>query len=229
MTKSKGRVYSILGILLVVFSLIAFAAPFTKNTTFGLAFCFGVFAIALQIYVLNISFQKDGDVKSKFYGFPIARIGVCYLAAQLVVSFVEMLLAKVLPVWVPVVLNVILLAIAVIGCIAADTVRDEITRQDAQLKTDVENMRYLQSLSAALPGRCSDAELKKILQNVADEFRFSDPVSSEGTKELEAGLLSEMNEIQKAVIEGDLLSAKALCDTLLSDLSERNRICALKK
>ncbi|MBR1820846.1 MAG: hypothetical protein IJ769_04410 [Clostridia bacterium] len=169
------------------------------------------------------------DAKSRFYGFPIARIGVYYLAAQLVLSVVEMALAKVLPVWVLVLVNILLLAVALIGCITAVTMRDEIVRQDGQLKKDVSNMRELQSLSRALGSQCQDEALKSTLEKLADEFRYSDPVSCENTSELEADMRSQLGDIQQTLVEGDVDGAKKLCGKLAGSLAERNRICSVSK
>lgn len=177
----------------------------------------------------KISFADGVDAKSRFYGFPIARIGVYYLAAQLVLSVVEMALAKVLPVWVLVLVNILLLAVALIGCITAVTMRDEIVRQDGQLKKDVSNMRELQSLSRALGSQCQDEALKSTLEKLADEFRYSDPVSCENTSELEADMRSQLGDIQQTLVEGDVDGAKKLCGKLAGSLAERNRICSVSK
>lgn len=229
MTKNGLRGYITLAIIFVVFSVIAFAAPFSMTALFWIAYIFGVIAIAYQIYVFKISFAKGEDVKSKFYGFPIAKIGVVYLVVQLALSLVQMCLAAFIPVWIVIIINIIPVAVAAIGCIAADGMRDEIVRQDVQLKKNVSNMRALQSLSATLMGMCSDESLKSELQKLADEFKFSDPVSSDATKEIEKDLDVQMKELQKALIDGDFESAKIFCGKLLGGLSERNRVCALNK
>lgn len=90
-------------------------------------------------------------------------------------------------------------------------------------------MRALQSMSAALAGQCNEADIKEIVRNMADEFQFSDPVSSEQTKDLEQELQNQMNEIQKALVDGDLAAVKTLCGKILGSLAERNRLCALNK
>ncbi len=43
--------------------------------------------------IFALAFGKDGTAKSRFYGFPIARIGVLYSAAQVPLSFLTMALA----------------------------------------------------------------------------------------------------------------------------------------
>lgn len=229
MKKNGLRGYIILGILFVVLSVIAFAIPFSKTVVFWIAYLFAVIAIAYQLYVFKISFSNEGDVKSKFYGFPIAKIGLVYLIVQFVVSVIEMLLAELLPGWAALIANVVIGAAAVIGCIAADAVRTEIARQDMQLKKDVTNMRALQSLSASMVGLCNDADVKVLAQKIANEFKYSDPVSSEQTKDAEAELQCQMNEMQKAIIDGDSQAVKDLGNRILTGLTERNRICALSK
>ena len=125
--------------------------------------------------------------------------------------------------------NVLLLALAVAGCITVDAMRDEIIRQDGALKKNVGNMRELQSLSAALVGQCGDEALKPMLQKLADEFRYSDPVSSEKTQELEEDMKVQLGDIQQALVEGDSDGAKKLCGKLMGSLAERNRICSVSK
>lgn len=229
MKKNSARVITLLAILLVVFSVIAFAIPFEKNGEFAVAYIFSVIAIVYQLYILKISFDHGKDAKSKFYGFPIARVGAYYLIGQLAVSVVEMALAAFLPAWVAIVINVILLAVVLIGCITAEIMRDEIERQDNNLKKVVVNMRNLQSLSSTVASMCEDATVKLKLQNLADEIKFSDPVSSEITEEIEQNIIAQMKEIQNAVIEKDYAGAGKLADKVLVDVKERNRLCAVGK
>lgn len=229
MGKNEIRGYIVDAILLIVFSVIAFAAPFAKTGVFWMAYLFGVIAIAYQIYVFKISLDRGDDVKSKFYGFPIARVGVVYLGVQLVISLVEMCLAAIIPMWVSVIVNVLPIAFALIGCIAAEVMRDEIVRQDIKIKTDVGNMRALQSQTASFVGMCQDAEAKKLLQDLADDFKYSDPVSSEVTKEMETELKFLVNEIQRALVDDDMKSVEGFCVRVKASLAERNRICKLGK
>ena len=228
MSKNATRGILTLVILLAVFSVIAFVIPFPKNTVFWIAYVCGVFAVLFQLYIFKSSFGKE-DARSRFYGFPIARLGIYYLVIQLVVSIVEIALSKFLPTWVVILVNVVIFAAALIGCITTETMRDEIVRQDGKLKESVFNIRELQSISATLVDQCEDEELKKSLKKLADEFRYSDPLSSEKTMALEKEMQTRIGELQQAVTDDDTKSAKQLCDRLAGSLRERNRICAVNK
>lgn len=229
MKKNSVRGYVVLAALLIVFSVISFVVPVPKTIIFWLAYVFGVFAILYQIYVFKVSFAEGGGAKSKFYGFPIVRIGIIYLIVQLIASLLEMIFQVFVPIWVVVIINVILGAMAVVGCIAADTMRDEIIRQDVQLKKDVSKMRALQSLSEALVSQCDEQALKAKLRSLADEFKYSDPVSCDETLQAEQDIAVLMDELHKSIIDNDNGSVETLCEKVSGCLSERNRICKLYK
>lgn len=227
--KNTMRGYIILGVALAAWLVIVLAVPFVKNTAYWLSFAFTVIAFAAQLYVFKISFRNGESTRSKFYGFPIARIGVVYLAVQLVLGLLVMALAKWIPAWAGAVVFVVVLAVAAVGCIAADMMRDEVERQDVQLKKDVSAMRAMQSKANALVNQCDAPELKNELEKLAEDFRFSDPVSSEALADIEASLSACLDELQRSLTDGDMESAAVLCRRAKAALSERNRLCKLNK
>lgn len=219
----------VLALLFAVYTLIVLAVPFAKGGMFWLTYLFTAAAFGVQAYVFKLSFEKEAGAKSKFYGFPIARVGVLYLAVQIVLGLVFMALAAVAPVWLALVLYLALLAAAAVGVVATDSIRDEVERQDIQLKKNVATMRALQSKAAALPARCEDATAKAALEKLAEEFRYSDPVSAPALADLETDMAAIMEELSAAVTDGDNAAVLALCKKISATLAERNRLCKLNK
>ena len=218
-----------LGVLLILYILIAFLIPFAKTATFWVSFVFTMIAFCVVAASIYIAFVKNPDAKSRFYGFPIARIGIIYGIAQLLAGLLLMALGKWVPVWLAVLVYAIMLGAAVIGLISADAVAEQIHAQDAKLKKDVAAMRAIQSKLSVLPGQCEDPVTAKCLTQLAEEIRFSDPVSSEATQETEADLNALTDELQKAVLEHDTAAAQNLCKRCQAVLMERNRLCKLEK
>lgn len=219
----------VLALLFVVYTLIVLAVPFAKGGMFWLTYLFTAVAFGVQAYVFKLSFEKEAGAKSKFYGFPIARVGVLYLAVQIVLGLVFMALAAVVPVWVGLVLYLALLVVVAVGVIATDSIHDEVERQDTQLKKDVATMRALQSKATALPARCEDAAAKAALEKLAEEFRYSDPVSAPALVEIESNLTAALDELETAVVDADNAVILDLCKKILAALGERNRLCKLNK
>ena len=230
MSKNKIRFLITLAIIFAVFAVIAFAVPFTHNAVFWLSVAFAGIAIAVQLYAYPKAFGGQG-VRSKFYGFPLARISTVYLAVQLVLSLIFMIVGKFAPIpaWIPAVLYVVLLAVTAVGFIAADSMKEEVERQDTDHKARVDTMRALQSKAVFVASQCDDAETKKALDSFAEALRFSDPVSSDATADIEENLTGLLEELGSAVLDKDYSAAKTLCAKAASLLADRNRMCKLNK
>ena len=232
MSKNRLRFYISLGVIFAVFTVIAFAVPFEKSAVFWLSYVFALVAMGAQLYAYPRALDLDGhDVRSKFYGFPLARIATAYLVVQLALSLVFMILAKYVDVktWIPFVAYVLIFGISAIGFIAADAIRDEVELQDTVHKANVGTMRALQSKAVFVASQCDDAETKKALDAFAEALRFSDPVSSDALADIEENLTGLVEELGNAVMDKDYAAARTLCTKASSLLADRNRMCKLNK
>lgn len=229
MKKNTVRAYMMVGMVFVVYTVIAFAVPFTKNAAFILSYLFSAAAIAVQIFVIKLAFSRGKDLKSRFYGFPVLRVGLIYLAVQLIFGLIVMTLSPIIPVWALLVAEVIILALALSGLIVTDVMRDEIERQDIRLKKDISAMRNLQMETGTLAEQCAQPLLKKRLRTFAENMKYSDPVSCEASREAENELANILKEIQTAVLEEDYDGASLLAEKAEGVLSERNRIVKMNK
>lgn len=227
--KNKMRAGVVLAVIFAVYTVLTFALPFEKSAVLWVSYIFSVVAIAAQIYVLKAAFCKETTVKSRFYGFPVANLGVIYLFVQLVLGLFFMALAKFVPLWLPLVLYVALLGAAAVGFIAADAMRNEVERQDTKLRCDVSAMRALQSRANALFGQCEQEALTAAVRKLADDLRYSDPISNDAIAEQENQLAALMDELERAVIDGETDAALTLCKRMTTVLIERNRLCKLNK
>lgn len=216
-------------VVLVVYLLLALVIPFVKTATFWVSFVFTLLSFAVVSAAFYIAFMKKPDAKSRFYGFPIARLGAIYGLFQLIAGFLFMLLAAWVPAWIAVLVYAVAMGAAVVGLVSADAVVEEIEKQDHQLKADVSVMRGLQSKVNQMASQCEDADAAKAVKDFAEELRYSDPVSSEALGEVERDLSAAVDELQNAVVEGDAPSIRKLCRKASAVLAERNRLCKLNK
>jgi predicted transcriptional regulator len=83
-------------------------------------------------------------------------------------------------------------------------------------------MRGLQNKAAAMAATCENPELKSALDDLAEEFRYSDPVSSEATEKLEMRMDIMLDELKR---DGSLKLAQEIRQTL----AERNQVCKQNK
>ena len=230
MKKNINKWWLAIAIIFIAYNVIVWVLPVPKTTVFYLSYLFTLIAIISQIYVVKIAFyNEDVSVKSKFYGFPIEKIGYVYLSIQLVVGLVFMHLGKVLPEWIVIIVYVVLFAFFVIGTISTNAVREVIEEQDVKLVEDTSKMRYLQLLAERLPSQASDETTKKELRDLFEALKYSDPVSSEATTQIEQKLEDIIITIENSIAEQDPLTILGLCKKATVILEERNIICKRNK
>ena len=225
MKKNFTRSAICLGVLLLIYILLAFLIPFPKTAVFWLSFGFTLVAFAVTGWALYTAFLKKPGATSRFYGFPIARIGVIYGGGQLVCGLAFMALGKWIPTWLAVLVYAAMLGAAVIGLMGAETVVGTIHSQDQKLKQDVRFMRELQSKVNQMAAQCSLPEVKQFCENI----RYSDPVSSEALAEIDLDLSAAVDNLQTAIVDGDNIAIRQLAQKADNVLSERNRLCKLNK
>lgn len=229
MKKNAVRAWVILAVCLVAYRMAIFLLPVPKTSVFYVSRAFTLIAILAQVYVMWTAFGQGRDTRSKAYGLPLLKVGMVYLAVQMVAGLVFMAVGERVPLWVPVVLYIALLGLAALGLVGADIAREEAAHQDDKMAERTAVMRTLQSRVSALPALARDEELAAGLRKFAEAVRYSDPVSDGALEEVEAALTAGVTDLERALAEEDGPAATALVEKATAILAERNRLCKLGK
>ena len=226
-TRSTLLVHAIIALVLFVLFV---AIPTHKGAAGWIAMGFTLIAIAASFFITIYAFGKGSKLVSKVYGFPIARVGFLYAAAQIVVLIVICIVAAFVkvPAWISIVLSILLLGAAAIGIIITDNIRDHVEAIDEQTQTVTKNVRYFRTNLSGLADRITDSEIRKALEKLEDELRYSDPVSSEATKEIE-GEIEERIDGLKGKMDGEKTEILQDITEISYLVRERNRVCKASK
>ena len=218
-----------LSVLLAVYLLLVLVIPFPKVAERFICLGYTLIAFAVAAYACYTAFIKKPDAKSRFYGFPLAKLGIGYLVFQVIAGIPFMIWGAYVPWWVSVAVFSVALATVILGLISVEAVVEEIHVQDRQLKKDVKLMRGLQSKVNQMATQCDNPDAAAAVKQFAEEMRYSDPVSSDALTEIEADLTAAVDELQAAIVDGDSNATKQLCRKASDVLAERNRLCKLNK
>ncbi len=224
MKKDILRSIAAVAIVLVLYILIAFLIPFEHTPVFWASFVFTLAAFAVVVASFYIAFGKP-EAKSRFYGFPIAKIGAIYGAVQLVVGVIFMAAGEHIATWLAVLIYAVGMGAALLGLIAADAVSNEIKVQEDKQQRDTSLMRSLQFNVSQLAAQTNDPALKAL----AEEFRYSDPVSHEALTAIEGDLYAAVGQLSSAVANGDSEATQQLCSRVSVLLDGRNRMSKMYK
>ena len=227
--KNKGMFFASIFIILAVYNVVVFVIPFNRGGGFWTGYGFSMLAMLLTAAVGFYAFDKE-TLKSKFYGIPLIYVVWRYLIIQLIIGFLEMVLDFIpIPFQYGLVLNTILLGACLIGLFAVEAAKDEIERIDEKVKEKVFYIKSLQADIDCLVGRASDDFLKKLLKDLVEVIRYSDPMSSPQLAAIENKIEARSAVLTEAVEKADGDTVKALCNDLQQLFAERNKKCKLLK
>ena len=233
MLKSKGKslaktYLAVVFIAIAVYNVVVFVIPFNRGGGFWTGYGFSMLAMLLTAVVSSYASGKEG-IKSKVYGMPLIYVAWRYLIIQLVVGLLEIILQQYVPFKYSIALNTVLLGACLIGLITIETAKEEIERIDAKVK---EKVFYIKSLQADIEGlidRASDDSVKKILKDLAETIRYSDPMSSPQLATIENKIEAKAAALADIVGKADADGAKTACNELQMLFAERNRKCKILK
>ena len=218
--KQKFSVLAVDLIVLILFSVIVFVVPIPKSGVFWLSYIFAVLAIVALPGFAYVAFQDGTSARSKFYGFPIFRVGFVYFVVQLCLSVVFMLLGNLVALWIPFLLYVVALGVAAIGLIANDNVRDAVHMVEEKQADSTYAMRMLRRNADALKVTYPE------LESFAEQLHYSDPVSTQATEYFEQQLQTMLQGYQQ---QPDQAARLRVRDHMLSVLEQRNVVCKSSK
>jgi len=152
------------------------------------------------------------------------------LFAQLAVCIGFMITATFIPTpaWRVIVPGVLIFAGGAIGVFKADWGREVIEQIDERHLINTEFMMGFRADTEAIIPRVNDMAVKAKIESLAKAAKRSDPVSSDGTAELEAELGRKFELLQYSVLH-NIPDTDSLTDELLHLLNERNLKCKLSK
>ena len=220
MKKNTKRAYIILGVVFILFNVIAFAVPTAKTATFWIAYAFTVIAFALQIGTWSAAFKADDTLKSKFLGIPIIYVGIIYLAFQLI-AFAVFMIFPIIPSWIAIIVCALILGVSAICLISTDTAKDEIARVEEKVNRKVFYIRELQVDVEMLAEEEQNPETKMALQKLAEKIRYSDPMSSETLVDLETRISEKVMTLKTT---DNKLKIITELDSLLTERNKKAKI-----
>lgn len=196
--KLGKHAWGIWGIALVAALAFAFLIPFAHNAVYFIALVSMLLAFALCAWSFHRSFAMKDELFSKYMGWPIFKVGLAALAAQLVLGFGLMALSFLCPVFIALLLEIVLFAAAGVCLIAREAARQVVEQREQPLPDRTAAWKEVRRKAATMEVPQS-AEWKKLL----DDIRFADPTDDEQSLPYTQRILELLN----GPVDADTLSA----------------------
>lgn len=219
--KTVGMSLAIFGIAFAIYNLLVFMIFKPEGPVFWMSYGFAVLAFALQIVGMYLSF-KEMSVQAVFFGIPLAQFTLFYFFAELFVSTVFMIFRTIS--WkVPLVIQIILLAIYAVVAIVTIMTRDTAVAVKENIQKKATAMRLNTVEIQMLVDDAKDPELREQLRRLSETVKYSDPMTNDFVADLDARIKQETIALQMHCEDNNTSYALESCKMLQRLYVERNR------
>lgn len=222
----------IFAICFVIYNVVVFViAGFEDHgASFWISYAFMMVAFAVLAITLFMLKSRDIQPKDWIFGFPILKHSSIYIVAEFVLSVLFMLLDLAdCPWWVALVVQLIVLGVHVVLLISCFMVQDTVTQVQTKVKTATYFIKMLQVDVEMLAEKATDPALKTAFAKLAEQVRYSDPMSNEALSGIENQIKLVVDNADRCIAANDTNGALQLCDKATLLLLERNKRCKALK
>lgn len=229
--KNSKTIMAILlvGIIFICYNAVLFLVA--GVTGHGTAFWLSYIMMLIAFLVVGISVGQfkanHKNLRDWLLGLPVLKHSMIYLAAEFMISILFMIIDVLWGLAFGIQLVVLAIHLVfIISCFMAKETMDEVNKT---IKINTSNMDRLTAESKRIALVSDDEEIRKILSELAEMIRFSDPVGNPETQEIEYELLNIMAETERSAIAGNKDEVAKIYKQASLLLEKRNTNCKLYK
>ena len=188
----------------------------------GYGFMMGAFVLlGITVLLLRTRFVQPRDW---LFGYPVLKHSAIYLVVEFVLSSLFMCLDEVEMLWwIPFLVQLIVLSIHLFFLLSCFFVQEAIIGVQKQVKKATVFTGFLQANVETIAAKVQDPEAKKAFLKLAEQVRFSDPVSNPKLAELEQQINAHITNADYYVMNNDMENALRSCESAKILLEERNK------
>lgn len=216
--KSLKLAYGIDIILFILFNIIVFSLPINHTDTFWIAYTFTNIAILGQLYIWTITF--DTDLKKVFFRLPLTYVSSIYLITQLI-AFSVLISIQDLPTWITTIVCFVIFGVTLICTLSAEIAKEEIEKIDEKVKIKTFFIKSLQVDVEVMVKEEKDEEVIKALNKLAEDIRYSDPVSNDSLSEIDTKIKAYFNTLKSS---DDKLTIIQNIENLLFERNKKSKL-----
>lgn len=232
LTSGVKKVALIWALCLVVYNTVLFAICGFEyhNTLFWISYVFMTIAFCTVAITLYLTKNRGIQLKDWLLGYPIYKHSAIYMIVELIFSIIFMALDETdCPGWVAFVAQFLALVIHIIFIVLCFGAQDTIVAVQTKVKDKTTFTKLLQVDAEMAAERANNQEVKAALSKLAEQIRYSDPMSNEYLFELEKQITLLVGDAAKCVETNDDNGALQYCEKASLMLTERNKkVKALK-
>lgn len=228
MIKKETYIFtSIITVLFVLaFSLLYFLVPFPIKDVACHAVNYSLTILLSIVFVILFLFgmNKRKNIEGLVFRLPLVNLVVTFEIVNVILSVIQVVVNAFVsvPFYVPVIVYIFETIIFVsLFLLKKQNIR-HIENTEDTIHDSIHNIKELRTKSLSLLHICKDDVSKNNISIIIDKLKYSDPVSNDKTKDIEAKIFEKLTEIENKLYDGLSISS---ADDVISLIESRNVLC----
>lgn len=232
MVKKETYIFtSVISVLVILaFSLLYFLIPFPVKDSTSHAVNYALTVVVGLVFVISFLFglQRRKEIEGLVFRLPLLKLTITFEILNLVFSIAQVVINAfvVLPFYSPIIVALFEVIIFFILLMLKKQNVNHIENSEEILKSSTHNIKELRTKSINILSLCKDDVSKENVSKVVDKLKYSDPVSSASTKDLEDEIYKALAEIEQNLKDGKAINSTS---NILVLIDNRNTVCLENK
>lgn len=197
--------------------------------TFWTSYAFTLIAFGAVAASGYMARSQDIKLRDWIFGYPVLWHCAVFMAAQLVLSIVFMAFEDGIAWGVAFAVQLVLLAVYAVMVLSCFMSKRTIEEVDTKARVSTTYMKLLQADAEMAAEQSADPAVRSAFLELAEQARYSDPVSNPLLADLEQAITVQLAEAKNYLTNGDEGSARECCKQASMLLLERNKKCKALK
>ncbi len=206
----------IVALAVYIFLVFLLSKPENRVPSFWIGFSFTIVAFALTLYIVFKGIKAD----DLLFNYPLYKLCVSYYVVQLIFGSVFIIFVITGIVWV-IAIEVVILAIFVILFFLLNASNEIITKQEKEIKVKRQVINELKDKLDYINHQVEDKDVKDAIEELAEQVRFSDPMSNASVIDLDNTIATKIDELD-SIDKNDNEKMLAFINELSFTIKQRN-------
>lgn len=229
LSMDMAEAYDLVVIPETVTSITGITKSYSYSQIFLVETVFTIVAFLVAFFAINIILPRYNQAIEFFLSGSQILFTILYVILQTIFGILTIYGILNVSTYTALILSVILLLGYLASILGANKGRTHSKKITERIEKKTEWMKEFKSSVSDMAEEIKDADAKRMVERLIEEINYSDPMSDDGVEIANENMKNAVNELRKAIAEGETSVIIEKCKIAQKAVQKRNSICKSSK
>jgi len=183
-----------------------------------------IFLTIVYLIAIIVMLNSKSDLESYFLRLPVFGVVLTFVSIETIVAF-SFIMSKIDSITMVFLVQFVILALLFIGILKTNVAVNQVEKAERNVKYRKEFILDATTAIENVKVYTSDYELKKQINSLCEEMKYSIPKESSKLEDIQYEIMSQINALKLATKENNVKLANDIIIDIKNLIKERNNLC----